>query len=137
MPVSAACARKAEIRYRMTKTLPYCTKCGNSTALVRSNPPLYIVECGTCPYRVQAVTRIGAIRLWIQRPEKRGGWNALLKFECCGEQAEIRCNGPDPRRYLSNQQVIIQCRVCRRAETATHLSAVSSFSILSAKGASS
>jgi hypothetical protein len=128
---------KAEIRYRMTKVLPYCTKCGNSTALVRSEPPLYIVVCGTCPHTVQAATRVGAIRLWMTPVKRAGGWNRLYRFECCGQLAEMRCNGPDPRRFLSNQQVIIQCRVCRRAEMATHLSAVSSFSILSGKDASS
>lgn len=131
-------SRAREVLYRFNKDLGHCKKCGNSGALVREEKPLYIIECRECPYSVSAATRPGVIRLWEMRHgRKGGGWNRLYKFECCKTECEIRCNGPDPRRRLRNQQVIIQCRICQRAEMATHLGAVSSFSTLNANRSSS
>ena len=112
-------------------------ECGE-TAMVVKEPPVYFVRCGGCGLETDPLyTEIGAIRSWEEKPRAGGGWNKLYQFECCGEESEIRCNGPDPRRNLSNQMVIVQCRICQRHEMQTHLAKISSFSILSARQSSS
>lgn len=131
-------ARRRLRRYYQTRELKPCWDCGDPSTVVIREAPNYLVRCTHCGYESEPKrTLLGAIRAHEHTLRSGGGWNRFIRFECCGTEAEVRWNGPDPRRYLSGQEVIVECRLCHRTERATHLRAVNSFSMLNASRDSS